>query len=565
MTRLSLVLTLCLTACLFKDTPKQNHHDTGAPADTDIDSDTDTDTDSDTDSGTDSGIDTGVIDTGETGVIDTGCEPVAWYADEDGDGYGDGVSTTSCDDPGEGFATVNGDCDDNDADINPDAVEQCDGIDNDCDCSGDTNGDGVVCGSGDDNVDEDVYSNWYEDIDGDGYGAGSVITVICDGSSGNLVANDSDCDDSAAAVSPAGTEMCDLIDNNCDGTVDEDSAADALTWYADSDSDGYGNASSTTSACSQPSGYVADSTDCDDSAAAVSPAATETCDLIDNNCDGMVDEDSAADALTWYADSDSDGYGDVGSTHAACSVPAGYTSDSSDCNDSDASISPSGTEVCDNVDNDCDGTIDESDATDVATWYYDGDSDGYGDAATTFVSCEAPAGHVSNSDDCDDTDSTIYPGATEVCDGIDNDCNGSVDGSDSADASVWFIDADSDGFGDSTFLVECDQPVGYVDDGTDCDDTDSAVNPDATEVYDDGIDNDCDGVTDTDATISCYPDVDADGYGDSTGGISESTGVCPSGYVEGDGDCDDSNDSYNPGAYDPPYDITDWDCDGAYD
>ena len=178
------------------------------------------------------------------------------------------------------------------------------------------------------------------------------------GSSG-YVADNTDCDDGATTVNPGAAEECDSIDNDCDGTVD---AATRSTpdLAADTDTDGYGDASISTTACAVPSGYVADNTDCDDGATAVNPGAAEDCDSIDNDCDGTVDEGDAVDALTWYADTDTDGYGDASSSTTACSVPSGYVADDTDCDDGATAVFPGATEVCDGIDNNCDGTVDEA-------------------------------------------------------------------------------------------------------------------------------------------------------------------------------------------------------------
>jgi hypothetical protein len=164
--------------------------------------------------------------------------------------------------------------------------------------------------------------------------------------------------------------------------------------------------------------------DCDDGDAAAYPGNEEICDGIDNNCDGTVDEGTATDALTFYADGDGDGFGDVAAPTQACEKPEGYVADATDCDDDNDAAYPDNLEVCDDADNDCDGTVDEDDAIDAPTWYRDLDDDGVGgDTGTTLVQCDQPAGYADVDGDCDDDDDTTYPGAAEVCDdGVDNKC-----------------------------------------------------------------------------------------------------------------------------------------------
>lgn len=139
-----------------------------------------------------------------------------------------------------------------------------------------------------------------------------------------------------------------------------------VTWYADADMDTYGDATTTALACDAPSGYVADATDCDDDNSAVNPAATEVCNGLDDDCNASIDEGLLF--TTSYADVDMDTYGDAGNTTTACDgVPAGYVTDDTDCDDSESSVYPGAVEVCDGLDNDCDGEYDEGTATAAIT------------------------------------------------------------------------------------------------------------------------------------------------------------------------------------------------------
>ena len=472
------------------------------------------------------------IDDDCDGQVDEGVQNT-YYADTDGDGYGDdGNTTEACSAPA-GYVSDNTDCDDSNANVNPGATEICNGVDDNCDSQ----------------VDEGVQDTYYADTDGDGYGDASNSTEACSAPAG-YVSDNMDCDDSDASVNPGATEVCNGVDDDCDGQVDE---GVQNTYYADTDGDGYGDASNSTEACSAPAGYVSDNTDCDDSDANVNPGATEVCNGIDDDCDGQVDEGVQN---TYYADTDGDGYGDDGNTTEACSAPAGYVSDNMDCDDSDASVNPGATEVCNGVDDDCDGQVDEGVQN---TYYADTDGDGYGDDGNTTEACSAPAGYVSDNTDCDDSNANVNPGATELCNGVDDDCDGQVD---EGVQNTYYADTDGDGYGDDGNTTEaCSAPVGYVSDNTDCDDSDANVNPGATEVCN-GIDDDCDGQIDEGVQNTYYADTDGDGYGDD----SNTTEACtaPAGYVSDNTDCDDSDANVNSGATEVCNGIDD-DCDGQID
>ncbi|MCK6529339.1 FG-GAP-like repeat-containing protein [Myxococcota bacterium] len=162
-------------------------------------------------------------------------------------------------------------------------------------------------------------------------------------------------DDDSAGGDP---EVCDGVDNDLDGEVDEDVIEGAPLWHPDADGDGYGDLFSIFRGCEGPEGYVEDGSDCDDTDPEVSPAASETCDGLDEDCDGYEDED-AVDAPTWYRDEDGDGFGDAGDAAGACGPPYGYVGDDTDCQDGDSAVFPGAPETCGNgVDDDCDGEVD---------------------------------------------------------------------------------------------------------------------------------------------------------------------------------------------------------------
>ena len=471
----------------------------------------------------------------------------SWYLDVDGDGFGDPAQVESACSLPIGHVALDSDCDDRDATIYPGASERCDGLDQDCDGSTDEQ---AVDGS-----------PWYADFDGDGWGDPYSSTVSCTAPSG-YAADPLDCDDTSADVSPEGTESCDGRDEDCDGSIDEQVAAAPL-WYLDADGDGWGGSRISLRACSLPSGYAATSSDCDDGDPGISPGAAEICNGRDDDCDGSTDPGSAVDATVWYVDGDGDGYGDPATAQSSCRAPTGMIAVGEDCADADASISPAALESCDGLDNNCDGLVDQG-VDGSGFWYLDADGDGYGSAADFLEICDQPVGYVGNSEDCDDAASERSPGQVELpYDGVDQDCDGADLDDVDADGVAYPLDCadeipeihpgaaevsdgldnNCDGLVDEGTASADDDADGYTEQAGDCDDQDPGLRPGATELPN-SLDEDCDGLVDEGTVL--YDD-DGDGYTEQTG------------------DCNDGDATVSPGRPEQAGTGVDEDCDGVVD
>lgn len=228
------------------------------------------------------------------------------------------------------------------------------------------------------------------------------------------------------------------------------------SWGADTDRGSPGAANALCGSWDHDGdGFSGDQGDCDDVDANVNPSRVELWyDGVDQDCDGASDYDSDGDGF------DSMAWGGL------------------DCSDEDASVNPSVAERCEDsyVDEDCDGLVnaDDPDLLNGTALYPDADGDGYGDRSAAAVRCNGAAALVADNGDCDDSDATVHPGATELLyDGVDGDCDGGSD-----------FDGDGDGFD------------AVAAGGEDCDDADPSVFPFAWEQLTDGVDNDCDGGVD---------------------------------------------------------------------
>jgi len=598
-------------------------------------------------------------------VIDEGFTLTTYYEDLDGDNFGSSVSIQSVTNPGTGYSLVSGDCNDNNNLINPNAIEVCDGIDNNCNL----------------NIDENLPTfTFYLDSDNDGFGDLNFTTTNCSVPVGYSV-NSLDCNDANNQINPIATDIpANNIDEDCSGTdaplvplmlgiyeFTQPSAcpvtATAVTTQPTTAT--FGTFSSTGVAC-QAAGNVYNNNDWNTTTTidlneyaefSITSNECQSLDLdrvafmhrtsasggtpswylrssLDNytsnlgtgfsannnntNSDDTVTLGAAFDAVsnvtfrfyltgigttgatfrfdnvslygnatalptqTYYIDADNDGFGNLAIDSIACATPVGFVLNNTDCNDADSLINPNTVWFLD-ADADTFGdasnsivsctqptgyVLDSTDCNDSDNqitgsimYYADADNDGFGDFATGAPFCTNPgAGYVTNSLDCDDSNNAIYPGAIEICDGIDNDCVGGIDNG--LTFVTYFTDADLDGFGTGAGQSLCTNPgTSFVTIAGDCNDTNDQINPDSPEICD-GIDNDCAGGIDNGLTfVTYYVDADNDTYGTGTG---QSLCANPgAGFAAVGGDCIDNNNQIYPGATEILDNSIDENCDGV--
>ncbi len=494
------------------------------------------------------------LDTDCDGEIDEvgafGCIPL--YPDEDGDGWG--AAQTECVCAGaEGYVGVGQDCDDDDPEQYPNAVEVCNDEDDDCD--GEIDDDAVGC------------ETWYADADGDGSGLTGDSACLCAPTAPYTAEEPGDCNDDDPEVGVGILESCDDKDNNCDGLIDEVDADGCLPYFLDLDDDGYGGAEAGCF-CAVAEGITLIAGDCDDEKNGVHPDAAEQCgNGLDDDCDGELDEAEAVDCVSLLQDLDGDGYGSTVSL-CVCAGTPGWTALSGDCDDGDQEQHPDAAEQCGNgEDDDCDQAVDEEDAEGCEVYYLDEDQDGFGNGAFSKCLCAAQDLYTAaEAGDCDDQDELSGVGSVEVCDGEDNDCDGLVDEEDAEGCLPFFVDGDLDGWGGEDIACLCQLGEGYSEQTGDCEDEKPGVHPDAVEVCNE-LDDNCDGETDpvnVEGCVPYYPDEDDDEYGDKDAPSLCQCGPAGDYVVTDDQDCDDQNESIHPDA-DEVCDGIDNDCDDLID
>lgn len=455
-----------------------------------------------------------------------------YYSDSDLDGFGSvDNDVQSCFQP-TGFVTNALDCNDFQNSVFPGALEICNDWDDDCD--GATN--------------EGVENTYYLDADGDDFGDITNLIFACTLPIG-YANNNLDCDDNNESVFPAATELCNTLDDDCDGSIDENVQN---TYFLDADGDLYGDPDDLVFACSSPIGYVSNSMDCDDQNLLVHPLSIEQCNLVDDDCDGTIDEDVQS---IYFADSDNDSFGDVDVIALACSPPTGYVVNSNDCDDLNGLVFPNALEVCNSADDNCNGEMDEGLVFTV--YYEDQDGDSFG-SLNSISSCQNPGSfYVNNNNDCADNNNLIHPGSSEQCNLTDDDCNGLID---EGVQITFYFDGDGDGFGtiDSS-MAACTLPLSFSVNHSDCNDDSFTIHPFGIESCN-LMDDNCDGIVDEGVQFTYFSDSDNDGYGIPGNTIQACTVV--SGYSIFSSDCADNNPNVFPNAIENCNNWIDDNCNG---
>ena len=266
----------------------------------------------------------------------------------------------------------------------------------------------------------DTASRYYQDVDKDGYGRNEGSRLSLTPVTG-WVLQGGDCADFDATIYPGAPELANGRDDNCNGQVDE--GLPTQRYYLDVDKDGFGRNENSKLSAIPLTGYVLVNGDCADFDATIYPGAPELANGRDDNCNGQVDE--GLQMKRYYLDVDKDGFGRNENSKLSAILLTGYVLVNGDCADFDATIYPGAPELANGRDDNCNGQVDEGFA--MVRYYQDVDKDGYGREQGSRLSAIPLAGYVVLGGDCNDFDAAIHPGAAEVKNGRDDNCNGQID------------------------------------------------------------------------------------------------------------------------------------------
>ncbi len=315
------------------------------------------------------------------------------------------------------------------------------------------------------------------DCDRDGDGA---VAIDCGGD---------DCDDADPLRYPGNTEVCDAAGR------DEDCDPETLGSAFDGDRDGDGEAS--IACCYAGEDGVVCGTDCDDTRPTINARGVESCNGFDDDCDGRFDEGVQ---LTFYRDLDGDEFGRTEESTSACTAPAGFAIGSGDCDESTRQVNPNATELCDGVDNDCDGTMDPGCDCTAGMSRPCGELDA-GGAVIEEGECRAGTQRCSIEGRWGACDGAIVR-RPESCNFADDDCDGDVDEGGLTRTCVTDVDADGFPPADAETIEVCGPCPGGTSEllagmPIDCDDENREVRPGQLQYFttprDDGsFDYDCD-------------------------------------------------------------------------
>lgn len=406
------------------------------------------------------------------GKKDDGLHIYSYFLDGDGDGVGSQKTGEGCALPPQGQVAVGGDCNDSHREIHPGAAESCNEVDDDC------------SGKADDGL---RFQDFYPDLDQDDYGdsRGTALSS-CQLLVPGRVPNKADCDDQNPAIKPSAPEVCNQVDDDCDLQVDDGLVF--LDYYPDGDGDSYGAAGATPqSSCLPVPGKTPDHSDCNDLDRTVHPGAQESCNDLDDDCDGQKDNGLAFQS--YWPDADSDNHGSSSAAaQASCRPLSGKVNNNSDCDDTRPSVHPGSAEACNDLDDNCDGRKDEGNpggGASCGTGQPGVCSKGTLTCQGGSLTCPRDRGPSS-----------------ELCNQLDDDCDNQTD-----------EDFPLKGQSCTAGQGVCARSGGYLCkadfSGTYCD----ASPGSPTAAACDGLDNDCDGVAD-EPYFSATSDLDPTAYQD---------------------------------------------------